>query len=172
MIDLLLQIVLAHASLRRPRIDQRLLLVIYLLLVLGVQRLTIASCWHLAELIIWQLSCLVIRLPVILVAASIVAVPVVLLVRRLFVPLRVALIAALLLASASFLAAWQITLQVCVLDLSMVGCGPLLLRISFPRLISFLSSILLLVEKLDLLLLLGLLLLLKLLLQYLLLLIL
>ena len=169
-IDLLLQIVLAHATLRRPGIDQRLLLVICLLLVLGVQRFAIASSRHFAKVLIRQLSGLIIRLPVILIA-SLVAIPVIMHIGRLFVPLRMARIAALLLAGTSFLATGHIALQVCVLDLSLVGCGPLLLRISFPRMISILSSILLLVKKLDLLLLLGFLLLLKLLLKYLLLLV-
>ena len=170
-IDLLLQIVLAHATLRRPGIDQRLLLVICLLLVLGVQRFAIASSGHFTKVLIRQLSGLIIRLPFILIASSILAIPVIMHIGRLFVPLRMARIAALLLAGTSFLATGHVALQVCVLDLSLVGCGPLLLRISFPRLISILSSILLLVKKLDLLLLLGFLLLLKLLLKYLLLLV-
>ena len=79
-------------------------------------------------------------------------------------PLLQAEVIALLLARTSFLAAGQVTLQVRVLDLSLMGCSPLLLRFPLPSMISFLASVLLLVQQLDLLLLLCLLLLLKLLL--------
>ena len=75
-IDLLLQVLLANAALRRPWIDKRLLLVICLLLMLGVQRFAIASSRHFAKLVIWQLPVLVIVLAVIFVASSFLARPV------------------------------------------------------------------------------------------------
>lgn len=149
--------VLAHVGLRRPRVYQRLLVV------RGLLAFAVAACLRLGELLAGQLpvpelgcGCLV------LVARVLARVQV----SGLLLPLLRKLGALLLARSTSFLAARRIVLQIGVLDLSLVGCGPLLLRLPLTRMVPLLAAGLLLVQQLYLfLLLLGFLLLLQLLLE-------
>lgn len=106
MIELLLHAVLSDATLGRPRVDQRLLVV--RLLLLGVQRLAVASRRHFAEIVTRELSRLVSTLSCVLFVTSAIfgPVPVIILdISRLFMSLLKTKVVTLLLASTSFLAA-------------------------------------------------------------------
>ena len=105
MIELLLHAVL-DATLGRPRVDQRLLVV--RLLLLGVQRLAVASRRHFAEIVTRELSRLISTLSCILLVTSTIfgPVPVIIMdISRLFMSLLKTKVVTLLLASTSFLAA-------------------------------------------------------------------
>jgi len=106
MIELLLHAVLADATLGRPRVDQRLLVV--RLLLLGVQRLAVASRRHFAKIVTRELSRLVSTLSCVLFVTSTIfgPVPVIIMdISRLFMSLLKTKVVTLLLASTSFLAA-------------------------------------------------------------------
>ena len=153
--------VLVYVALRGPWIDQRLLVVGGLLL--AMYRLAIAPL-RLGELLVDQLA--IPGLLCLLLVASVVTHPPLMEIRGLLLPLLRKISALLLASTASFLVTLRILLQVCVLDLSLVGCSPLLLRFPLTRVVTLLATVRLLIQQLYLLLLvLGLLLFLQLLLE-------
>lgn len=159
--------VLADVALRSPRIDERLLVVGRLLL--GVRGLAVAAA------MCFRLAGNVLELPISVVLSVILVTEVVagpLKVGGFLLPLLDQVRALLLPRTASLLAARRVVLHVGALDLSLVGCGPLLLRLPLSRMVPLLAAALLLVEQLYLfLLLICLLLFLQLLLEHLLLLV-
>ena len=139
---------LVPVCLRCPWIYQRLLVVGGLLLTVCAFAVA-TSCLGLAGLVLtWHLAVSeLLRGPAVLIA-SLVASSGLLKIRGLLLPL-LGQVSAWLLArgAASLLATWRI-LQVGVLDLSLVGCGPLLLRLPLARVVPLLSTTLFLVQKL------------------------
>lgn len=132
--------VLVHVALRRPWIYQRLLVVGRLL---TMRSLAIASLC-LGELLVDQVAIPELRRGR-LVLLAIIAPPI-MQIRGLLLPLLHKIGALLLAGSASFLITLRIVLQVGVLDLSLVGCSPLLLRLPLTRVVPLLASARLLIQ--------------------------